>query len=112
MPRHHGAHHLRTTRPSTSAGVTLRHCYFPSGQSKHIPYRQIHAVEVRPMGWLTGRGRGRGSAHPRNWLPLDRSRLPKDELVVLDLGNGVCPAFSPDEPGRVIAILRQPVGQT
>jgi hypothetical protein len=50
-------------------GVTLRRYYFPTGQSKHIPYRQIHAAEVRPMGWLTGKGRGWGSAHPRYWLP-------------------------------------------
>ena len=94
-----------------SDGVTLRRYYFPAGRSKHIPYRQIHAAEVRPMGWLTGKGRGWGSAHPRYWLPLDISRPRKDKLVVLDLGGFVHPAFSPDEPDRVIAILRQHVGQ-
>jgi hypothetical protein len=92
-------------------GVTLRRYYFPTGQSKHIPYRQIHAAEVRPMGWLTGKGRGWGSAHPRYWLPLDISRPRKDRLVVLDLGGFVHPAFSPDEPDRVIDILSQHVGQ-
>ena len=92
-------------------GVTLRRYYFPTGQSKHIPYRQIHAAEVQPMGWWTGKGRGWGSADPRYWLPLDISRPRKDKLVVLDLGGFVHPAFSPDEPDRVIAILRQHVGQ-
>ena len=92
-------------------GVTLRRYYFPTGQSKHISYRQIHAAEVRSMGWLTGKGRGWGSAHPRYWLPLDISRPRKDKLVVLDLGGFVHPAFSPDEPDRVVAILRQHVGQ-
>ena len=92
-------------------GVTLRRYYFPTGQSKHIPYRQIHAAEVQPMGWWTGKGRGWGSADPHYWLPLDISRPRKDKLVVLDLGGFVHPAFSPDEPDRVIAILRQHVGQ-
>jgi hypothetical protein len=63
------------------------------------------------MDWLSGKGRGWGSAHPRYWLPLDISRPRKDKLVVLDLGRFVHPAFSPDEPDRVIAILKQHVRQ-
>ena len=93
-----------------SFGVTLRRYYFPTGQSKQIPYRAIHAAEVRPNGWLTGKGRAWGTAHPRYWLPLDISWPRKDKLVVLDLGGFVHPAFSPDEPDRVIAILRQHLG--
>jgi len=93
-------------------GLTLRRYYFPTGQSKHIPYRRIQSAQVRPMGWLTGKGRGWGSAHPRYWLPLDLSRPRKDRLVVLDLGGFVHPAFSPEEPDRVIALLNQHVGQS
>jgi hypothetical protein len=58
------------------------------------------------MGWLTGKGRGWGSAHPRYWLPLDTSRPRKETLVVLDTGHYVRPAFSPDDPGRVLDLLR------
>ena len=92
-------------------GITLRRYYFPTGRSKHIPYGQIHSVEVRTMDWLSGKGRGWGSGHPRYWLPLDTSRPRKDKLVVLDLGSYVHPSFSPDEPDRVVAILRQHVKQ-
>ena len=63
------------------------------------------------MGWLTGKGRGWGTSHPGYWLPLDTSRLRKDRLVVLDLGGYVKPAFSPDEPDRVLRILLQHIGQ-
>ena len=93
-------------------GLTLRHYYFPTGRSKHITYQQIHSAEVRPMTWLTGKGRGWGSSHPRYWLPLDLGRPRKDKLVVLDLGGYVHPAFSPDEPDRVIALLNRHLGQS
>lgn len=86
-------------------GITLRHYYFPLGTSKRIPYDRIHGVHARPMGWLTGKGRGWGTAHPGYWLPLDRSRPRKDTLVVLDLGGYVKPAFTPDDPHRVLEIL-------
>lgn len=92
-------------------GVTLRRYYFPIGTSKHIPYRRIRRVEARPMGWLTGKGRGWGSAHPGYWLPLDIRRPRKDKLVVLDVGGRVKPAFTPDDPDRVLAILRKRTGQ-
>jgi hypothetical protein len=88
-------------------GVTLRRYYFPVGASKRIPYRQIRRVWAQPMGWLTGRGRGWGSAHPRYWLPLDLRRPRKSTLLVLDVGGVVKPAFSPDDPQRVLDLLRQ-----
>lgn len=92
-------------------GVTLRRYYFPTGASKHIPYRKIRDVRARPMGWLTGKGRGWGTAHPGYWLPLDTSRPRKNTLVVLDLGGKLKPAFSPDDPDRVLAILQRRIGQ-
>lgn len=86
-------------------GITLRRYYFPFGTRKRIPYHQIRGVGVRRMGWLTGRGRIWGSAHPSYWLPLDGSRPRKKTLVVLDLGGTVKPAFTPDDPDRVLEIL-------
>lgn len=91
-------------------GVTLRRYYFPFGTSKRIPYRRIHRVDVRPMGWLTGKGRGWGTSNPRYWLPLDLTRPRKYVLVVLDLGGFVKPAFSPDEPERVLEIVQRRIG--
>jgi hypothetical protein len=92
-------------------GITLRRYYFPTGGPKHIPYARIRNVEVRPMGWLTGRGRVWGTGGLGYWLPLDLSRLHKDKLVVLDLGLRTKPAFSPDDPDRVVAIVRRRLGR-
>jgi hypothetical protein len=93
-----------------SEGITLRRYYFPTGASKRIPYREVREFEVRSMGWWTGKGRGWGTAHPGYWLPLDIGRPRKDTLVVLDVGRRVKPAFSPDDPARVLEILRQHTG--
>jgi hypothetical protein len=93
-------------------GITLRHYYFPTARSKHIPYGQIRDVEVRAMGWLTGKGRIWGSASLRYWLPLDRRRMRKDRLVALDVGRRVQPAFTPDEPDVVLSVVRRHLRQT
>jgi hypothetical protein len=93
-------------------GVTIRRYYFPWAELKRIPYRIIRHVEVRPMNWLTGRGRGWGTAHPGYWFPLDLRRASKRTLLVFDLGRRVKPCVTPDEPDRVIQLLRSrvPVG--
>jgi hypothetical protein len=39
------------------------------------------------------------------------TRPGKDTLVVLDLGRTVRPAFTPDEPERVVGIIRERLGQ-
>lgn len=87
-------------------GITLRRYYFPSGARKFVCYSRIRRAWKRPMGWLTGKGRIWGTSHPRYWLPFDMSRPRKSALVVLDVGGRVRPAFSPDDPERVMAILR------
>lgn len=87
--------------------LTLRRYYFPLGTSKRIPYGQIQRVSAQPMGWLTGKGRGWGAAHPSYWLPLDLTRPRKNTLIVLDLGAHVKPSFSPDEPEMVLRLLRE-----
>lgn len=86
-------------------GITLRRYYFPFGTSKHIPYGRIERVWSRPMGWATGKGRVWGTSHPGYWLPLDGGRPHKDTVFVVDLGRTVKPAFTPDDPERVVEIL-------
>lgn len=86
-------------------GVTLRRYYFPLGTSKHIPYDRIREVRNQQMSWWTGKGRLWGTTHPGYWLPLDGSRPGKKTLLVLDIGSRIRPAFSPDDPDRVLEIL-------
>ena len=83
-----------------SDGITLRRYYFPIATAKHIRYREIRSVYLRPMSWLTGRGRLWGTSDPRYWLPLEAGRAGKHTLMVLDLGGRVFPAFTPDDPQR------------
>lgn len=88
-------------------GITLRRYYFPWATSKHIRYQDVRGVQARPMTWLTGKGRLWGTSSFRYWLPLDTKRPSKDTLVVLDLGGKVKPAFSPDDPDKVVALITQ-----
>jgi hypothetical protein len=92
--------------------VTIRRYYFPWAGPKRFAYSAIRQVDVRPLNWLTGKGRGWGSAHPKYWFPLDMRRATKTTLLVFDLGRRVKPCVTPDEPDRVIALLRErvPVG--
>ena len=86
-------------------GLTIRHYYFPWAAAKRIPYTQIRTATVRPMGWLSGRGRGWGTTHPGYWFPLDLRRASKRVLVVFDLGRRVKPCVTPDDPHRFIELL-------
>jgi hypothetical protein len=87
-------------------GLTIRRYYFPWAGPKRISYRDVRQVAVRPMNWLTGKGRLWGTADPRYWLPLDINRPGKRTLLCFDLGRGVKPCVSPDDPIRVIDLLQ------
>ena len=86
-------------------GITLRRYYFPIATSKHIAYTDIRGVRLRPMGVWTGKGRLWGSGDLRHWAPLDPHRPRKTTAIILDLGTFIRPAFSPDDPERVFALL-------
>jgi len=90
-------------------GVTLRRYYFPLARAKHIPYARIRKIDSRPMNWWTGKGRLWGTTHPGYWFPLDLSRPRKSGVIVLDLGGRVKPAFTPNDPERVAAIVSQQI---
>ena len=90
-------------------GLTIRRYYFPWARPKRIPYPAIRRVVARPMGWLTGKGRGWGTANLGYWLPLDLRRWRKSILLVFDVGARVKPCASPDDPQRVIELLRERV---
>jgi hypothetical protein len=87
-------------------GVTIRRYYFPWAGPKRISYADIRQVQARPMGWLTGRLRGWGTAHPGYWFPLQLLRFRKNTVLVFDLGRAVKPCVSPDDPNQVMTLLR------
>lgn len=92
------------------SGVTLRRYYFPLFAAKRIPYAEIRGVTRRPVTWRFGKFRAWGTDHPRYWMPLDVLRWRRPTVVALDLGSAVRPAFTPDDPDRVLQILRERTG--
>lgn len=87
-------------------GITIRRYYFPLGGSKRIAYPEIRHVKTEPMTWMSGKGRIWGASDPRYWFPLDTRRGTKKTLLVLDLGRRVKPCITPDDPDRVVELLR------
>jgi hypothetical protein len=93
------------------SGLTLRRYYFPTGASKRIAYDEIRAVQVFPNTWRTGKGRGWGTSQIGYWYPLDMGRFRKPTVVAVDLGTKTTPAFTPEDPDRVIELLRARTGR-
>ncbi|MFJ3306682.1 hypothetical protein ACIPSA_26875 [Streptomyces sp. NPDC086549] len=93
----------------TDDSLRIRAYYFPWG-SKAIPYAAIRGVRRVELGFLTGRGRIWGTAHPRYWASLDPERPRKSIGLVLDLGRFVRPFITPDDPDTVAAVIREHTG--
>ena len=90
-------------------GITIRRYYFPLATPKRIAYNKIRGIRAKPMSWLSGKGRIWGTSDPRYWLPLDVARRSKQTLLILELGRWVRPCITPEDPTRVIALLRDRV---
>jgi len=72
-----------------------------------IPYARIRNVREWRMGPFTGKGRLWGSGDFRHWAPLDLKRPAKDKALIFDVGARVRPVIMPDDPDRVLSILRE-----
>jgi hypothetical protein len=90
-------------------GITIRRYYFPLATPKRIAYNKIRGIRAKPMSWLSGKGRIWGTSGPRYWLPLDVARGSKQTLLIVDVGRLVRPCITPEDPARVIALLRDRV---
>jgi hypothetical protein len=89
------------------AELTLRRYYFPLATAKRIPYHRIQSITERPIGPLTGKGRVWGSGDLRHWAPLDLRRPGKSTALVLDVGGWFLPSLTPEDPQRVLSIVRE-----
>jgi hypothetical protein len=90
-------------------GITIRRYYFPLALSKRVAYADIRGIKARSMTWLSGGGRIWGATDPRYWFPLDIHRGRKKTLLVLDVGARIRPCITPEDPERVIELLRERV---
>ncbi|MEE3067120.1 MAG: PH domain-containing protein [Actinomycetota bacterium] len=87
-------------------GITIRRYYFPLAGAKRIPYSEIRNIKTEEMTFASGGGRIWGATDPRYWFPLDIRRPRKKKLLILDIGARVHPCITPDDPDRVIELLR------
>lgn len=90
-------------------GITIRRYYFPFATAKKVAYRDIKGIKAEQMGWASGKGRFWGASDPRYWFPLDIHRGSKTTLLVLDIGAHVRPCITPEDPDRVIELLKSRV---
>ncbi len=84
-------------------GITIRRYYFLLSVPKRVAYNKIRGIRAKPMSWKKG-------LNPRYRLPRDVHRATKQTLLILELGRWVKPCITPDDPTRVIALLKTRVG--
>jgi hypothetical protein len=89
-----------------AGGVRIRGYYFPWG-TKRIAYSSIKGVRSVDIAAFTGRARIWGTANPGYWANFDPQRTKKRVALILDLGAGVKPFITPDDPDAVEKIIRE-----
>jgi hypothetical protein len=90
-------------------GITIRRYYFLLSVPKRVAYNKIRGIRAKPMSWVKGNRRLVGALNPRYRLPRDVRRATKQTLLILELGRWVKPCIIPEDPARVIALLRDRV---
>ena len=90
-------------------GITIRRYYFLLSVPKRVAYNKIRGIRAKPMSWASGKGRFLGAVKPRYRLPRDVHRASKQTLLILELGRWIKPCITPEDPARVIALLRDRV---
>jgi hypothetical protein len=88
-----------------SADVLLIRRYGPFMGSKKVSYAEIREVREFELNALR-RWRLWGTTDPRRWFNLDWRRPHKRLAFLIDLGKGVTPVITPEDPQRVAAVLR------
>lgn len=89
--------------------MTIKRYYFPFANAKRIAYSDVQGIKSQKMGWASGKGRIWGAGDPRYWFPLDARRGRKSTLLVIDVGRRVRACITPEDPDKVVEILRAKV---
>lgn len=86
--------------------ITIKDYFFPIG-SKRIAYKDIRSVSEMDLGLFSGRLRFWGMDLAPYWYHLDWSRAKKRRAIVLDLGEFIKPALTPEQHDMVLAVLKE-----
>ena len=85
-------------------GVTLHRYYLPFGR-KRIAYGDIRGVWQWPLSGARSY-RVHGPGWGRVWYPHDPKRSQRGVGVLVDTGGWLRPVITPDEPKKVLALIR------
>ena len=92
-------------------GVTVKRYYFPTFRSKFVSFAEIRSVSTGVMSAIGGRWRLWGTSDFEYWFNLDTKRPRKDIAVTIDTGDRISAALTPDDPDRVVEIVRSRVAK-
>jgi hypothetical protein len=92
----------------TDTEISIR-WYYPWG-AKRVAYPAIRGVERVGVAHFAGRWRIWGSTTFRYWANLDLGRPRKKVGFIFDIGRGVRPFVTPDDPDAFEGALRQRIG--
>ena len=89
-------------------GVTIKHYLWP-GRPRLIGYDDIVGVEAISLKFGTGRYRlvGFSPGRPRHYFHWDRNRSAKSRGLSVDVGRWRRLAITPDDPDRVLDLVRR-----
>jgi serine/threonine protein kinase len=91
----------------TDQEIVFRRYYFPFGGDRHVAWRQIESVQVRPPSIGFGSWRIWGGG-PRTWFPLDWGRPSRDAIFVAILRGGIMRiGFTVEDSTKVIEIFQE-----
>ena len=86
--------------------ITIKLYYFPWG-SKRITYNSIQNIIVKKMTINAGKIRLWGMDFAPEWFHWDLERPKKSQCIVIDQGEWVKAAITPEAHDRVLQILRE-----
>jgi hypothetical protein len=92
----------------TPDAVVIRGYYLPWG-SKHVRYSSIKSLRRFQLTAIRGQWRVWGTANFKYWANLDASRPRKESGFAIDLGRGIQPFVTPDDPDAFEAAVRSHV---
>lgn len=91
----------------STSGITIKHYYFPFGQSKNIRWEEVQSVELVDPGFMEKKYWGMGLS--KVWWNMDYSRQPTREhpAVIIHLKhNTVYCGITPSKPFEVASIVQ------
>jgi hypothetical protein len=89
--------------------ITIHWYYFPLGISKKLTYSQIKGVKEEELNLLQGKLRLWGMDLTPYWFHLDLVRPSKSKFIILDDGEWIKPAITPENHHKVLEILQEKI---